>query len=290
VQQEHGLQNVLVDQTRPTVDVQNPQGQSIFVITRRATANVSAQDALSGLEQDPSATGVPLSTGARGTATFTRSAADLCDNQASDTFDYRVLAPGLGVRTVLERVSGTVRVRNAAGGSGTGARASQKGRAFSPLTEPRELPVGSFIDATDGTARLTTARTRREDQIQDGLFTAGVFQVLQSRRVKSKGLTEVRLKGGNFRRCRAAGSKSGPAAAQLRRRVIRRLSGNARGRFRTRGRHSSATVRGTKWKVIDRCDGTLTKVTRGRVAVRDFRRKKTIIVRAGKSYLAKAPQ
>ena len=39
----------------------------------------------------------------------------------------------------------------------------------------------------------------------------------------------------------------------------------------------------------DRCDGTLTKVRRGRVAVRDFRRKRTVIVRAGKSYLAKAP-
>ena len=70
---------------------------------------------------------------------------------------------------------------------------------------------------------------------------------------------------------------------------MRRLRGNARGRFRTRGRYSAATVRGTKWTVTDRCDNTLTKVTRGRVAVRDFRRKKTVIVRAGKSYLARAP-
>ncbi len=46
-------------------------------------------------------------------------------------------------------------------------------------------------------------------------------------------------------------------------------------------------VRGTKWTTTDRCDGTLTTVTRGKVAVRDFRRKKTIIVKAGKSYLAK---
>jgi hypothetical protein len=45
---------------------------------------------------------------------------------------------------------------------------------------------------------------------------------------------------------------------------------------------------GMRWETIDRCDGTVTKVTRGRVAVRDFRRKKTVIVRAGKSYLAKA--
>jgi hypothetical protein len=41
--------------------------------------------------------------------------------------------------------------------------------------------------------------------------------------------------------------------------------------------------------VEDRCDGTLTAVSRGRVVVRDFRRKRNITVRAGKRYLAKAP-
>ena len=40
-------------------------------------------------------------------------------------------------------------------------------------------------------------------------------------------------------------------------------------------------------EVADRCDGTLTKVTRGRVAVRDFRRRKDVSVTAGKSYLAR---
>ncbi len=69
---------------------------------------------------------------------------------------------------------------------------------------------------------------------------------------------------------------------------MRRLRGNANGRFRTRGRYSAATVRGTVWEVSDRCDGTLTKVTRGRVAVRDFRRRKDVSVKAGKSYLARA--
>ena len=45
-------------------------------------------------------------------------------------------------------------------------------------------------------------------------------------------------------------------------------------------------MRGTTWTVEDRCDGTLTTVKRGEVAVRDFRLKKTILVKAGKSYLA----
>jgi hypothetical protein len=67
------------------------------------------------------------------------------------------------------------------------------------------------------------------------------------------------------------------------------MRANARGRFRTRGRYSAATVRGTIWNTIDRCDGTLTKVKRGVVVVRDFRKRRNITVRAGKSYLARAP-
>ena len=74
------------------------------------------------------------------------------------------------------------------------------------------------------------------------------------------------------------------------RRAVRRVRASAKGRFRTRGRYSAATVRGTIWTTTDRCDGTLTKVTRGRVAVRDIRRKRTIALRAGKRYLARAPR
>ena len=47
-------------------------------------------------------------------------------------------------------------------------------------------------------------------------------------------------------------------------------------------------MRGTIWLVQDECDGTLTKVTRGTVQVRDAKRKKTITVKAGHSYLARA--
>ena len=118
-----------------------------------------------------------------------------------------------------------------------------------------------------------------------------MFQVLQSRARAQRGLTELRLKGSGFSRCRARGgaATAGAGAAQLSRRTIRRLRATAKGRFRTRGRHSAATVRGTVWITADRCDGTLTTVKRGKVAVRDLRRKRTITLTAGKSYLAKAP-
>ena len=122
---------------------------------------------------------------------------------------------------------------------------------------------------------------------------AGVFQVLQSRKRSAGGLSELRLKGSSFRSCgrstRAArDSTRARTSARRSRRTIRRLRGNGSGRFRTRGRYSSATVRGTDWTVSDRCDGTLTKVKRAAVTVRDFRRRKAVRVRAGKSYLARA--
>ena len=60
------------------------------------------------------------------------------------------------------------------------------------------------------------------------------------------------------------------------------------GRFRTRGRYSAGTVRGTVWDTSDRCDGTLTVVRRGSVRVQDFSKRRTITVRAGQSYLARA--
>ena len=168
------------------------------------------------------------------------------------------------------------------------ARASQKGLTFVPLTEAMQIPVGSFLDTKRGSVDLVSA-TGRGSRTQRGRFRSGIFQVLQSRARRAKGLTELRLKGSSFRACRRGRRGGSARAAQLSRRTIRRLRAKAKGRFRTRGRRSSATVRGTIWTTADRCDGTLTSVRRGLVVVRDFRRKKNVLVRAGKRYLARAP-
>jgi hypothetical protein len=196
--------------------------------------------------------------------------------------------PVVGVKANVEPVKGTVLIAVPAGGArSASARASQKGLKFVPLEEARQVPVGSFLDTRKGTVRLQSA-TGAASTTYDGDFAAGLFQVLQSRKKRDKGLTDLVLKGGSFSRCTTARRGKGTAAA-LSKKTIRSLRSNAKGRFRTRGRHSAATVRGTKWTVADRCDGTLTTVQRGAVEVRDFRRKKTIVVKAGKSYLARAP-
>jgi hypothetical protein len=195
--------------------------------------------------------------------------------------------PVRGVSVNVQEIAGTVLIGipSSAARAARSGRASQKGITFVPLTAAEQIPVGSFLDTRRGTVRMQSARNAAGDR-QTGDFLSSIFQVRQSKRRSARGLTDLVLKGGSFNRCGAARGKR--ASASLSRRAVRRLRANARGRFRTSGRNSSATVRGTRWETIDRCDGTLTKVRRGTVVVRDFRKKKNVVLKAGKSYLARA--
>jgi hypothetical protein len=195
--------------------------------------------------------------------------------------------PVPGVTVNVQEIAGTVLIGiPSAAVAARSGHASQKGVTFVPLTAAEQIPVGSFLDTRRGTVRLQSATNAAGDR-QTGDFLSSIFQVRQSKRRSAKGLTDLVLKGGSFSRCGSA-RRGKRASASLSRRTIRRLRSNARGRFRTSGRNSSATVRGTRWETIDRCDGTLTKVRRGTVVVRDFRRKKNVVLKAGNSYLARA--
>jgi hypothetical protein len=203
--------------------------------------------------------------------------------------------PTLGRTLNVEAVSGLVRVaRPRRGAASRSVHTSQKGLNFVPLEEAEQIPVGSFLDTRKGTVRLVSRRPGSATRTtQEGDFSGGLFQALQARRRSARGLTDLVLKGASFRRCLGVELGGGPIIGPLRasglsRRAIRRLRARANGRYRTSGRNSSATVRGTEWTMTDRCDGTLTKVQRGSVVVRDFRRKRNVVVRAGKSYLAKS--
>lgn len=140
----------------------------------------------------------------------------------------------------------------------------------------REPSVGARI------YRLTAAGTAGANS---GVFHGSTFTVAESRSARQP--TTLRLPSDGFATCRA---RAGAHASGVSQRTIHRVRGSARGRFRTRGRYSAATVRGTGWSVSERCDGTLTHVESGKVAVRDFRRKRTIVLTAGQSYLARAPR
>lgn len=188
----------------------------------------------------------------------------------------------------IEPVSGTVLVR-------------RPGAArFVALKRARQIPIGSVVQATRGVTKLTTASNSRGGQ-QTALFYGGRF-IIRQRRAPAP-VTELVLTGGRFELCpkpvprgtRVRSAASGlrvQAAARRRkrsRRTVRQLWGDGQGRFRTKGHDASAGVRGTKWLTEDRCDGTLIRVRRGSVTVRDFVANRTVIVRAGRSYLAERP-
>ena len=110
-------------------------------------------------------------------------------------------------------------------------------------------------------------------------FYDGLFKLGQAKRSKLTTLTLTE---------KLSCPKAGKASAAAKKKKKRRLWGDGKGRFRTKGKHSAATVVGTKYLVEDRCGSTLTRVKRGRVRVRDFAKRKTVTVRTGKRYIARA--
>ena len=170
------------------------------------------------------------------------------------------------------------------------------GTAFQLGVSDRNIPVGSVIDARLGQVNVRTAYapTNSTKGLQDGHFAGGQFTIHQ--RAGDRGLSELDLHSAGRAVCAAVRRTqtatdpirvgAGPRASA---RVLALLRGTAHGAFRTRGRYSAATVRGTQWDTVDRCDGTLTRVHHGAVSVQDFARHRTVTVAAGHTYLARAP-
>jgi hypothetical protein len=177
--------------------------------------------------------------------------------------------PELGRTVVVGAAQGAVKVRL----KGT--------NTFVPLTGNVSVPTGSELDTTKGSVTLVSALDTR-GHAQTGTFSGGRFKVKQF--TSGKGMTDLYLSGPKPGRCSAPNRASASKVATKRKRSL--WGKDNKGRFRTHGADSVATVRGTRWLTQDRCDGTLTRVTEGSVVVRDLRRKRTKVVRAGQSYLA----
>jgi large repetitive protein len=168
-----------------------------------------------------------------------------------------------------------------------------KGQVFVPLTEARQIPTGSEIDALNGSLKMVSA-SGTVGKTQTATLAGGVFKLSQDRRGITKGLTDFTLQEGAFRGgpsyglCKAKKSADQATIASLSSKTLQLLKVSGHGKFKTTGRYSSATVRGTIWTIADRCDGTLTHVIRDTVLVDDFVRHKTILLHTGQSYLARA--
>lgn len=152
------------------------------------------------------------------------------------------------------------------------------GAGFVPLTAGGSVPVGSVVDTRAGAITLTSSVGATT---QTGSFRGGMFEVRQV--ASGNGMTDIVMRGSDFSVCRRARSAAAGKKAPTR----RLWSTDSGGRFRTHGRNSVATVRGTAWVTTETCAGTRTTVTQGAVSVRDLHRRKTVLVRAGGSYLAR---
>jgi hypothetical protein len=160
-------------------------------------------------------------------------------------------APERGVAVMLEPVSGRVLVHP--GGVTTYRR----------LRAAERMPVGTTVDAQEGAVRLTVARDGRGGT-WTAVFSEGKFTITQPKH--GEPVTTLKLTGPSVGDACAGASASG----KRKRKKVRKLWGDGKGRFRTSGHYSAATVRGTRWLTEDRCDGTLTRVVRGTVEVEDF--------------------
>ena len=141
----------------------------------------------------------------------------------------------------------------------------------------QQLPVGTTVDATKGRVTLVAAADNKGGTATADFYD-GIFKIGQT-----KGATPITtLTLVEKLSCPKRGKASTAAKKKK-----RRLWGDGKGKFRTQGSYSSATVRGTQWLTEDTCTTTLTRVVRGSVTVRDFVKKKNVIVKAGKKYVAK---
>jgi FHA domain len=197
------------------------------------------------------------------TITSSGAVADRASNVAVVTNCFCVAKlPKLGQSVDLGPVSGQVLVR------------PPSAAAFEPLLTAREVPVGSQLDARNGSL-VVQAPTTVPGTLQAGEFDGGLFQIAQSQ--ATGGLVKLMLQSASTAGCASQNSSQ----------LLGLLHSNVNGRFETQGRYAAATVRGTEWTATDQCNGTLTRVQRGVVQVRDLRTGRTVSVSAGQSYLAR---
>jgi hypothetical protein len=169
-------------------------------------------------------------------------------------------------------------------------------KAFLPMVDLTAIPNGTDIDVRKGRVLLTVLHDA-SGRLDGAKFYAGRFIFNQGKGAVP--VTSLRLKGGTYEGCPKPGKAAkvsvrtlAMVASQARDAgsTVRRLWGNGRGKFRTRGRYGAATVRGTKWLTRDQCNGTLVKVERGKVDVEDLvrPRRKVVRITAGEKVLIKA--
>lgn len=248
------------------------------------TADCSGASIAGGTAAELKAPGIAVPVADGSTTTLHAVSIDAAGNRSacsSSSVTYRASAPplpppvrGVTVNAVPEKGKVLVKL-------------GKKG--FVPLESiGRSIPVGATLDTRKGTVRLTTAAKggKGTKGLQIGHFSEGMFRFTQT---KKNPLTTLSMTGAGLNACSRLPHGGSAKVAAAKRKPRRSLFSHVKGHFRTRGRNSAATVRGTTWRMTDTCSGTRTTVLSGAVQVRNFTLRKTKTVKAGHSYFARVP-
>ncbi len=158
---------------------------------------------------------------------------------------------------------------------------------YSRLTSFKQVPMGCLVNTRHGTIALASSKGS-SGELQNADFWGGVFVVGQNEGDNQ----QVELKLAGKRMCEKRNPRTDRSVARSSRSRSggRRAWGSGKGNYTTSGSYGSATVRGTTWLVVDRCNAsTLIKVAEGTVWARDFLTGKTVVLTEGEQYIAKAP-
>ncbi len=215
------------------------------------------------------------STGAIGRAMLNASKVDQALISGADApcgvaVDAGVPDPVVGESVIVTPISGV-----------TGTKC-QGDPGFVTLKVEKAIPIGCEVNTRPGRLRLTSS-TGTGGGTQSAQFYDGMFRVKQ--KSGGKPFTELKLSGA----LECGKNRLGGANAAKRKGKGRKLWGKGKGKFRSKGKKGAGSVRGTTWLVADRCDNsTLGRVKKGKVRFRDFVRKRTVTLKRGDSYVAKA--
>jgi hypothetical protein len=162
--------------------------------------------------------------------------------------------------------------------------------AFLALQEEDLVPTRSDVDSTGGQIAITTAHDATGAQ-QTAQLYRGPFSVAY----RATGSTAFRLAPvtGCGTGARAAVARIAAATDKRKRKRARRKVASHSlwvseqgGNWQTATGAVSAAAIGTRWHTTLSCDGTRVSVRQGVVRVRDKLHKRTVVLRAGQSYLA----
>jgi uncharacterized repeat protein (TIGR01451 family) len=175
---------------------------------------------------------------------------------------------------------------NVAAASGQGQCVALKdGSGCQPLEEGQQVAISDIAYIDPGKGKVEVQSIVGIGNFYGGKFNLNEINSPGQRATAGAAAKPILVVGlvGSLKQC---STKRSVAATK---KPVRRLWGKGKGRFRTKGRYASGTVRGTNWLTEDYCDGTQIRVVSGVVQVYDFVLKRWKQVHPGEKYFAKAP-